>query len=177
MKATLKNFTPTFLVIFFLITFASATCSNSKRDVLGKRNPEKCNCQLAFAEFNSTGYVGYVVFSQDECGDTTITGFYSKGFDSNSQNVTFDITDDCGNVIQSLGSMGVKFTGDGGTKPFRNKFDFDLNCTKSGVLNTKSAYYKHKRNCHYYKRQDPGSGGAHMAVNNDPATSAPLYVA
>jgi len=173
MKATLKNFTPTFLVIFFLITIASATCSNSKRNVLGKRTPEKCNCQLAFTEFDSKGYYGYVVLSQDECGDTTFTGFFSRGFDSN-KNYTFETIDDCGNVTHELGDLGIEFDNSGGTKPFRQKFGFDLNCTKKGILNTPSAYYK-KRNCHYNKRQTPGNGGAGMQISGDPSATAPVY--
>src|SRR3954447_26769979 len=52
---------------------AKRTCSSSKRGLLGKRNPEKCPCSLAFADFHDV-FTGYVVFAQDECGDTTVTG-------------------------------------------------------------------------------------------------------
>jgi hypothetical protein len=58
-------------------------------------------------------------FAQDECGDTTITGFWSKGFDPSYQNYTFDIIDDCGNVLHSLGNMGVQVNNDGSTEPFK----------------------------------------------------------
>jgi hypothetical protein len=69
--------------------------------------------------------------------------------------------------------LGVEIKKDGGTKPFRQKFDFDLNCTKKGILNTKSAHYK-RYSCYknHYKRQ---SGGAEMQVNGDPSASAGIY--
>ena len=129
------------------------------------------------------------LFFYTECGDTTIAGSFCKGFEKKPSNVTFDIVDDCGNVIHHLGSMDVKFTNDGGTEPFRHKFSFDLDCTDEGILNTKTAKYR-KRNCHtvnydkrtyegihtiHNKRQTAGDGGAGMRVNGDPSATAGVY--
>jgi len=177
----MKNATLAIFALIFLITVASAsdlrkrTCTNSKRGVLGKRNPEKCPCQLAFADFTNEGGVigGYVVYAQDECGETTVTGIFTKGI---TPNTTFAIVDDCGRKIQNLGNLGIEVADNSGsTKSFRQKFEFDLNCTNQGVFNVKPSDYR-KRTCNS-KRQDPESGGTgtHMETNDAPPGSAPIY--
>jgi len=172
----MKKFTPlTFLTValLFLIAVSSASlsdtsddglekrnngCSQSsyKRNVLGKRNNVKrCPCTLASSTFEGKA-TGFVIYSQDECGSTTITGFFSKGLDDPQQNnYTFAIADDCGNITNKLGTLDATFV-DGGTKPFAQKFDnINLDCDQNGILLQKSAKsYKRNNVCKktYYKR-------------------------
>ncbi|CAB4425511.1 unnamed protein product [Rhizophagus irregularis] len=164
----MKKFTSlTFLAVtlLFFIAVSSAepffnkrtnVCPQQyKRDILGKRtNVKKCPCALASATFEGKA-TGYVVLAQDECGSTTITGFFSKGLDDPQQNnYTFAIADDCGKIIEKLGTLDAVFA-DGGTKPFSQKFDnFNLNCDKSGILLLKSAKLSKRTYCQNqnYKR-------------------------
>jgi len=113
-----------------------------KRNVLGKRKKDKvCHCALAEAIFSGGPVKGLVIYAQDESGDTTVTGQFSKGFKDKSKYYSFLITDDSGVVIRDLTSgLNVQFTDDEGTEPFRHKFnDFNLNCDNDGILFTKSS--------------------------------------
>jgi len=169
MKSSMKKFTSlAFLavVLLFFITVSSSepllekrtnVCAQKyKRSVLGKRTEvEKCPCALASATFEDKA-VGYVILAQDECGFTTVTGFFSKGLDDpQKNNYTFAIANDCGDIIEELGTLGATFV-DGGTKPFSQKFDnFNLNCDKSGILFLKSAKLSKRTYCqksNYSKR-------------------------
>ncbi|GBC00303.1 hypothetical protein RclHR1_03800019 [Rhizophagus clarus] len=144
-----------------------------KRDVLGKRNNvKKCPCQLASATFDDSKVTGFVILAQDECGSTTVTGFFSRGLnDPQQNNYTFAIADDCGNKVKDLGTLGASFV-NGGTKPFAEKFDnFNLNCDKSGILFLKSAKlskrtYNSCQKTYYTKR---AASNAFFAIydNND----------
>src|SRR6266498_4127447 len=132
-----------------------------KRNVLGKRtNVKKCPCTLAETVFDDA-VKGIVVYAQDECGSTTITGQFSKGFEDPSKNYTFLIVDKCGYVIRDLThDLAVPFSGDGGSKAFNTKiYDLNLNCDENGILN-KQPYstYSNKRTCntHKYSKRDPG---------------------
>uniref|UniRef100_A0A1D1YP21 Uncharacterized protein n=1 Tax=Anthurium amnicola TaxID=1678845 RepID=A0A1D1YP21_9ARAE len=185
----MKKFTPlTFFAValLFLITISSVsahnTCSKEsyyKRNVLGKRtNDKKCPCALAKAIFDDK-VVGLVVLTQDECGETTNTGFFSKGLDDpQKNNFTFAITDDCGKVLHNLGTLDAVFA-DGGTKVFSKKFDFNLNCDKDGILLQKSAKYSKRTNeCKktYYKRQaTDGTTKFSIESNGDPYSSADIF--
>jgi len=176
-----------FLLLLVLLIFASttsATCSNSKRDVLGKRTNKKCPCAIAAANFpRSEKISGFTSFAQDECGQVTTFGAFCDGFDP-KQNYTFDIIDNCGNVIVSLGNLGITsdtINADGSTQPFSQRFDtFNLNCDKSGIFYTPSAYYK-KRNCHpkNYKRQAdaPTNTAMQGSDSSGPVGTAPIYPA
>ena len=182
----MKNFISLALLAFILLSLVAVstplptddeTALNKrtsclyKRNVLGKRtNVKKCPCALAESVFDpdysddyqvSEGPVkGLVVFSQDECGSTTVTGFFSKGFEDKNSNYTFQIVNDCGEVIRDLTKgLNVSLSNDDGTKAFTNKFDdFNLNCDNEGILYAPNKLPK--RNC--YKRD-----GAYMRVNNN----------
>ncbi len=127
--------------ILSLLITVSATLptdyeSNKTKDVAS------CPCALAKSVFDesSDGPVkGLVVYAQDECGHTTITGIFSKGFEDTSKNYRFKIVDSCGTVVHDLTSgLNVRFDNFGGTKVFRNKFrNINLNCNRKGILSIK----------------------------------------
>src|SRR5688572_15767769 len=90
-------------VLLSLLTASEALPSSSspekrhntclyKRTVLGKRtNVKKCPCALAEAIFDDGPVGGLVVYAQDECGSTTITGQFNKGFEDTSAHFTFKV--------------------------------------------------------------------------------------
>lgn len=177
----MKKFTSLVLfacVLLFLMAVSTAeesvhkrtnTCSQSyKRNVLGKRTYEKkCPCALASTIFDDK-VKGLIVYSQDECGSVTVTGFIGQGLDDPSGNYTFQIVDDCGRVKRDLGSLGAVFENNG-AKPFTQKFhDFNLNCDKEGVLLSKPTYNKRTcgTNSKYYKRQGDGGTYTRILSNN-----------
>jgi len=176
----MKNATLAIFALIFMITVASAnlqkrTCGNSKRDVLGKRTPEKCPCQLAYADFTDEGgpVGGYVVYAQDECGETTITGIFTKGI---SHNTTFDVVDECDRVVESLGNLGIEVAdNEGSTKSFRQKFPFNLNCDKQGILNVQLSDSDYRKRTCNTKRQAPS--GKSMRKNGSPGGKAPIRYA
>ncbi len=123
-----------------------------KRSVLDKRTDvEKCPCTLARSLFDSGvsegPAKGLVIFAQDECGSTTITGLFSKGFEDTSKDYIFKIVDKCGDVIYDLTQgLCVELNNEGGTKFFSHKFDdINLNCNSDGILNRGSAKKIYKR--------------------------------
>ncbi|CAI2176825.1 6753_t:CDS:2 [Funneliformis geosporum] len=150
-----------------------------KRDVLGKRtNTRVCSCALAESVFDGTsGPVnGIIIYAQDECGSTTITGLFSSGFEDTSQNYTFKIVDNCGKVLRDVTKdLNIQFS-EGGSKAFKSKVDdINLNCAKDGILLTKNSRSGlTKRTCDTFsKRQAPQAppenpnsvDGAFMRIN------------
>ncbi|CAG8502758.1 7771_t:CDS:1 [Funneliformis mosseae] len=132
-----------------------------KRNVLGKRTEERrCPCALAESIFDGTSgpVKGLMVYAQDECGSTTITGLFSSGFEDTTKNYTFSIVDFCGKVIRDLtDDLNIEFS-EGGSKAFKSKVDFNLNCDKEGILFTENSKPGlNKRTCNAFsKRQaDP----------------------
>lgn len=130
---------------------------------LGKRTDKKCPCALAEAVFD--GLVGgLTVYAQDECGFTTVTGLFSKGFQDAGKNYTFQVVDECGEVLQDLTSgLNVQPSPDGGTKSFRNLFEnFNLNCDNTGILAPRGGLRKRTCPNKMMKRQ---GGGSYMRIN------------
>ncbi|CAI2183248.1 7395_t:CDS:2 [Funneliformis geosporum] len=144
-------------------TLEKRTSCLSKRGVLGKRTDSKCPCALAEAVFEGA-VGGLTVYAQDECGFTTVTGLFSKGFQDTNKNFTFQVVDDCGTVLQDLTEgLKVQPSGDGGTKSFRNLFEnFSLNCGNTGILVPQNGLTK--RTCSRKLKKRQGSG-AYMRIN------------
>lgn len=146
-------------ILLFLITVSSA--NDGLDDLFRKRN--QCPCADAYANFASSHpssgpFRGFVAFSQDETGCTTIFGAFDKGFDPNC-NYNFLIKDGCSGTKYNITSdLDVEITRDGGTKFFSHRFDnINLNCKSDGLI---SCYKSH------YKRQfTSGGSGLHVSSN------------
>ncbi|SRR6266498_2118987 len=151
----------------------------NKRDVLDKRTDKrKCPCTLARSVFDgklSEGPVrGLVVYGQDENGYTTITGLFTSGFENTNKTYTVTIVDGCGNLLYDITcELDLKFTGNGGSKPFAHKFKYiNLDCYDNGILFTKTSkklplnegYYGYNDCKKLYKRVEPY---AYMRINSD----------
>ncbi|GBB97457.1 hypothetical protein RclHR1_00030015 [Rhizophagus clarus] len=131
-------------VLLFLITVSAALPANDKlADIFYKRN--NCQCTTAFAYFDSSPssgpFRGFVAFSQDETGSTTIFGAFTLGFDPKC---TYDFTIDNkhGDVEYNITrGLDVQVTGDGGTEAFSHKFtDINLDCNSNGLLLAGGSY-------------------------------------
>ncbi|CAG8461287.1 7610_t:CDS:1 [Acaulospora colombiana] len=156
---------------------ANSCCSHKKRsyDLLDKRNKgesSKCPCALAEAAF-SDKVKGITVFSQNECGITTITGFLTGLVDPCKNNYTFFIVDRCGNVLDDLTNVLHAKINNDGTTQFTAKDDkLNLNCDKDGILNafcsnkttTTSCYPTTTATYHKYYKRDTGSS---MRINQN----------
>ncbi len=170
-------------ILFFLITASASlpTDSESLLHIFGKRNPkcQPCDSLIANANFVDDPFRGLAIFYQDEQGYTTVTGYFSKGFQNqNTNSIKFEIVNDCDEVIYDLtsGGLDVKFTEDGGTKTFSHKFkDLNLKCDENGILFAKCKNHGPGRK--HSRRQEPSDGGGvYMQISGDPSASAPLYV-
>ncbi|CAG8508779.1 4017_t:CDS:1 [Gigaspora rosea] len=135
------------------------SCPNKKHSPLETRTHDKiCPCTLATSKFK--GKVnGVIVYAQDECGTTTVVGFFGNGFKKDKK-YEFKITDDCGKVLRDMtDDLNVTFV-DGGTEPFSAKlYDVNLNCDKHGVLNAHTPKPPHNSTVPYkrHNKIDPCS--------------------
>jgi hypothetical protein len=133
-------------ILLFLITVSSAS---SLDNLFRKRN--QCPCAAAYANFDSIHpssgpFRGFVSFSQEENGCTTIFGAFYQGFDPDCT-YEFSIKNGCSGTKYNITSdLNVKIIGDGGTKFFSHKFDnINLNCRKDGLIGCGATYYKRQR--------------------------------
>ncbi|CAG8689396.1 15125_t:CDS:1 [Cetraspora pellucida] len=144
----LKNFT-SWAILCLLISMAAAlavpenlslvartetSSCPQKRSPLAKRHEEKCPCAVATAIFNNK-FKGITVYTQDECGTTTATGYFSSGFSPDKQYCAF-ITDDCGKILHNItDALNLQINQDGSVTPFTSKlYDINLNCDEDGIL-------------------------------------------
>jgi hypothetical protein len=131
----MKLYLTFFCVILALIAGSSALPANS----LSKRT--QCECGVFLADFDGTsdskrteGACGLMTFSQDEYGQTIVTGIFKSGF-KDVNNPEFDINDSCGNKLFSLSDLGVEPTEDGGTKSFRKQYkDLSMDCGPDSIF-------------------------------------------
>ncbi|CAG8719333.1 17474_t:CDS:2 [Dentiscutata erythropus] len=134
---------------------------NDKPSLLKRTYDKKCPCVLATSNFNGK-VKGLVVYSQDECGATTVVGIFKSGF-KKGHRYDFLITDDCGNPIRNMtADLHVNFV-NGGTAPFHAKLlDVSLNCDKYGILRA-----------HTSKPKPPADYNSTVPYkrNNDPCSS------
>jgi len=127
-------------------------CPFVKRDILSKRNVKKCHCTLARSIFvpKKTGPIkGLVIYAQDECGSTTITGLFSRGF-KNVKSVKVFIVDSCDRILYNVTKeLDITPTNYGDTEPFSHKFDeINLDCGNDGILFPQTGKSPlNKRNC------------------------------
>ncbi|CAB4441710.1 unnamed protein product [Rhizophagus irregularis] len=134
-------------ILLFLITVSSAFPANDGlADLFYKRH--HCSCAAAYADFDSSHsssgpFRGFVAFSQDETGCTTIFGAFNQGF---VPDCTYDflIKNGCsGTEYKITSDLNVEITNDGGTKAFSHKFDnINLNCQSDGLLSCGKSHYK-----------------------------------
>ncbi|CAG8503309.1 5031_t:CDS:1 [Funneliformis mosseae] len=117
-----------------------------KRDGVTKRTTVKrCPSTLANAIFDpewsktekvSDGPIkGLVVFAQDECGRTTVTGYFSKGFNS-TKKYKYLIIDNCEEVVWDMTKgLNIRITDEGSTRAFSHTYDkVNLDCDMNGIL-------------------------------------------
>ncbi|CAI2181867.1 2728_t:CDS:1 [Funneliformis geosporum] len=167
----------TFFILFMLVVSTTAMsikddivnlekrtlCSNSKRNILSKRNDEVCKCTIAESVF-STEFRGFSFYSQDECGQTTIAGMFSRGFETlnDTSDIYFQIVDSCDRLLYDLTEgLNVQINNDGSTDPFLYTFsEINLDCFDDGILFPQVGKNS-KRNCNLNRRQD---GNNAMAV-------------
>ncbi|CAG8791194.1 28534_t:CDS:2, partial [Dentiscutata erythropus] len=132
---------------------------NAKRSLEKNHNDaySKCPCTEAKAMFDNE-IRGFVTFTQEECGDTQVSGIFATGL--LNPPYEFFITDKCGNIIRNITQdLNVEYCNNG-TKPFSAKLsNLNLNCDFIRSL----------------QWQTPGSGGADMVVNGDPSATAGIY--
>ncbi|RHZ76283.1 hypothetical protein Glove_199g187 [Diversispora epigaea] len=131
------------LSIVILATILSAAAFDSECHYL-KRSPElfkrhetndTCPCTVATAVFNST-VIGEVVFAQDPCGSTLVTGLFGDGLvDPETNCYEYLVVDQCGKLLYNLTSaLNVTYRKDG-TLPFSTVLhDLNLNCDPDGIL-------------------------------------------
>ncbi|CAI2164242.1 7001_t:CDS:1 [Funneliformis geosporum] len=136
------------------------TCVFKRNGVMKRTMSKKCPFTLVNAIFDtkwsktekvSDGPVkGLVVFAQDECGRTTVTGYFSHGFDS-TKKYKFLIIDNCEDVVRDMTKgLNVKINHDGSVKAFSHTYDdMNLDCNEEGILMTEAESSKSllKRNC------------------------------
>ncbi|RHZ88251.1 hypothetical protein Glove_24g49 [Diversispora epigaea] len=169
------------IVIVSMILSAVAKKRNCNYDENKKRSLElserrdyltndTCPCTVATAVFLGT-FVGEVVFAQDPCGSTLVTGLFSDGFDPENNWYGFLIVDACGNLLYNLTSaLDIEFRKNG-TFPFSARLDdLNLDCDSDGVLLAECDDSKHHK--HYHKR----ATGANLEVqeNGQNFASAPI---
>jgi len=176
-------FTYTIFFVLFALLIAEPTvqtfskrnnCPFDKRnDVLGRRtNFKKCSCSVARSVFDgqlSEGPMrGFVMYGQDECGHTTISGIYFVGF-IKGHKYDFLLVDGCGNTLHDItNDLDVQLNNSGGTKPFAHKFtNINLDCDDNGLLNIKTNKKTplNKRTCKRISKREPDS--AYMRINDN----------
>ncbi|GBB88690.1 hypothetical protein RclHR1_15250004 [Rhizophagus clarus] len=137
-------------ILIFLITVPSVFSANDRlAELFRKRN--QCPCAAAYADFDSIHassgpFRGFVSFSQDETGCTTIFGAFYQGFEPDC-NYDFTIKNGCSGTEYNITSdLNVELTNDGGTKFFSHRFDdINLTCKSDGLINCNASYYKRQR--------------------------------
>ncbi|CAI2189915.1 8957_t:CDS:2 [Funneliformis geosporum] len=74
----------------------------------------------------------------DECGSTTITGIFSRGFEifNETSDIKFKIVDSCNRTLYDLtDGLNVEFNCDSSTDPFRHTFyEINLDCFEDGII-------------------------------------------
>ncbi|CAG8743232.1 5176_t:CDS:1, partial [Funneliformis caledonium] len=151
--------------------------SNSKRNLLGKRNEEDKSCPCTIAEsIFYTEFRGFTFYSQDECGSTTIAGMFSRGFETlnSTNNITFEIVDSCNRTLYDLTEgLNVQINDDGSTDPYLYTFDeITLDCFEDGILFPQVGKYS-KRTCGSNQRRD-GDNSMVVKQNDDIQASAKI---
>ncbi|RHZ83147.1 hypothetical protein Glove_99g121 [Diversispora epigaea] len=166
------------LSIVILSLILSAVAHDNEECHYVKRSPElferhdyenndTCPCTVATATFTDK-VTGIVVFAQDPCGSTLVTGLFSDGLvDPDKNCYSFRIVDKCGKLLNDLTSaLNVKFRNNG-TFPFSVRIDdLNLNCDSDGVLLAES---DKKR----YVKRDTGAD-LQIQQNGQNYASAPL---
>lgn len=154
----MKKFISLALLTYILIAVSVALPADND-----KRAYCKCSCTVAKALFNdqTAGPIrGLTFFTQDECGKTTVSGLFHKGFNPKKKQ-TFKILDSCGRVIRDLTSdLNVQVRDDGGSEFFSHAFDFSLDCGHKGIL------FPPTKPC-YTKRSDDGGAVFQITSNGD----------
>lgn len=124
-----------FFILFAILFLFTSSGVYSKRNILKRQSGCMCQCTVATATFNDA-VTGIIVFSQDTCGSTLVSGLFSQGLNDPDKNrYAFLIVDPCGNVLRNLTSdLNVSYSMNG-TLPFETRPDnFNLDCDSSGVL-------------------------------------------
>ncbi|CAB4474546.1 hypothetical protein RhiirA5_430814 [Rhizophagus irregularis] len=166
-----------FVILIFLAGLSSALPANNELvNTLIKRN--ECSCNVFFAEFGgehdskrstgSNGAVGFMIFSQNEQGETNIAGIFKSGFTNVIKCPKIVIKDHCGRELFDLSELNVQPTSDSGTKSFRKVFkDLNINCGPDSI------FAKNEKSCDNGKYQKRQGGGPTVSVI-PPNTSSEL---
>ncbi|RHZ83230.1 hypothetical protein Glove_99g119 [Diversispora epigaea] len=165
-------FTLSIVILSIILTAFAHEVSFKKRspELLKRTDYEKndtCPCTVATSTFNST-VIGEVVFAQDTCGSTLVTGLFSDGLVNPEKNCyTFLVVNKCGKLLYNLTSvLDVKFRKNG-TFPFSTRLDdLNLNCDSNGVLLAESGKKR-------YIKRDTGAD-LQIQQNGQNYASAPL---
>jgi len=171
------------LILFFaaivVVSVEANTCSYNNKRSYGppsKRNKDKddkdkhCPCALAQASF-SKNVTGITVYSQNECGSTTVTGFLTGLKNPCKNQYAFLIVDKCGNLLSNMTDSLNATIAEDGTTTFTAVVDsLNLNCDKDGILNAVCTPKTSK----YSKRQS--SPGSDMQINQNGGSYAQANV-
>ncbi|RHZ63688.1 hypothetical protein Glove_328g65 [Diversispora epigaea] len=161
--------TPKTIVAKVRILPVADTCKYSKRSAeLFQRyaHTKTCPCTDATARFTSN-VVGEIVFSQNNCGSTLVTGLFSDGLNPLKNTYFYYIVDLCGNILYDLTpALCVSYRKDG-TWPFLVKLNnLNLDCNSKGVLLAEcTKCFNNSTFKPYHKRQfGTGSRGSSVVV-------------
>ncbi|RIA85945.1 hypothetical protein C1645_741207 [Glomus cerebriforme] len=159
-------------IILSLVPVSTALSTNDV-SLVNKRN-QKCPCATAIADFNKNDRSklgGLVMYFQDEVGETSVTGYFSRGFqDKNKTSYEFLIKDDCGNTVHDLSSQWREHLELSQVRDSTNTFhfknnNFNLNCDSHGILLVHTKVLNKRNSCVRLNKRD-GYGTSTVIMHN-----------
>ncbi|RHZ49475.1 hypothetical protein Glove_520g11 [Diversispora epigaea] len=131
-------FTILFSVILSVYAHDDVSKYRKRSPGLFKRSHEKndtCPCTVATSVFTKNVVIGEVVFAQDPCGKTLVTGLFSDGLPDPEKNCYDYLIVKCDKVLYNLTSAIDPKYRKNGTYPFSTRLnDLNLDCDSNGIL-------------------------------------------